>query len=803
MQPQQDTVSSSQQSPENVDDQETHKSVKKRPLHISSSSDTESDASHLITKHPKKKTKVSSRRLAKLEMPWAADYKKQIACKLCNSLWPSKRSVWNHIRSHEFLKSKFINIFNRQCLIKLEKIDGKPNFTGFNNSVVHSSSKIITTGHNSYFYTVYLKETENSNDSANHLDGVEPENLSNNALNQNSTDDEFIISRPKHRKARIISRSSNETVVIESNKVLSDTEVDSKINTHESIDGRLSNDQCINIADSSESESEEKLDSNHKSKQPMAAKLGDYKIIQGIISMCVNAYHKKYESTDVDLYTNNMQNKKNDRSQVNSESQLKHKVLSIGRKIINKQGFNCTGLLRYMEHKNLEIIWLSKISYSRDTNYIRILTKLRGNDTTDDNHGWVNVSDVGAPEPYNRVLVTNSSVHGIAAPIETSSVANSSKSQLVKDTSELTNIATSQIEQVKEQFKLDNTMPAVLYLDSNATSSDPKKLLNSNPVANPKQLPKKLGLGNESRTHKTAAQQSTSTFHINNNENFVMPFITSTTSLASIQTNAGQNKDVSQNDNNNSLNASVIVTTKETPAPRIKVKPVSELMSERTLNSLMKEQSEHVSCDSNLLTSQIIENVWSQPVSLFVPNVAPQMHVGGQPIQISQMPLITSAYQVIEPPPTTSNNKEDFVVLDTNEFPNKRTECPFQYLKDLLLMHNLVLLDPCDELSREFVCLIKFKVLFKQEAHKDKPVVLCLAIFNFRNTFCLKVRDRFNAQISMNKISANWQWEILQIYRGDVVNKVLENAQKISTETFDYTKNFFSVLKSIAIKKNF
>ncbi|XP_021183251.3 uncharacterized protein LOC110371346 [Helicoverpa armigera] len=781
LQPQQDTVSSSQ-APGHANDSTKKKPKRKRT--ISSSSDEESEKLSHTTKSKKKKHVLPHK--TKIPMPWKMDYKKWVMCKLCNTSWPSSQSMSSHMRCHTLLKEKYRNIFNRQCTVKMKKIDNQLNLTGLANMVVYNSNRIIEPG-SPYSYVIYSKGDPDVNNFSNESEPI----IKDSVESKESSDDDEIILNPASRKRRFISRSSIDTVVIESNsnRVLSDCEDDSRASTPNDNEGPSCNDQCISIDDSSDNESDSNLHNSKNSKQPMEAKLGDYKIVQGIISMCVNSYHKKNETANVDmLHTNGSYNKKNE-TQTNTESQLKHKVLSIGRKIINKQGFNCTGLLRYLEHKNLEIVWIAKpqSSSSKDTNYIRILTKLRDPKNKDENAGWTKISEtcesMSVPTSRKSAHDPNESLTTVETnqyPVIDTSTSKEAASAVANHN---TNLPDKDI-----QAKLD-AIPAALYsIDSKASCSDLKKLLNANPVANPKQLPKKLGPGNESRSNKTNSKPHSSSIS-NDVDNYCMPIITSTTSLAVVP-----NKDQEQ---------SGLQKSTDTPAPRIKVKPASELMSERTLNCLMKEQSPPVT--STMMVSQI-DNVWphNHSVNVFVPNMGPSLHVTSQPLPIVEMPAHNtgspSLYQVI-PTSTQSNSNDDYVILDSTDLPNTKTDSPFRYFKDLLQMHSLILWDSCQLLPKEFISIIKFKVVFKQDHKKEEPVMLCLSFLCLKNSFCLKFKDRNQHSLDINNISANWQWELLQIYRGDVSKKVLQNARKFGKETYDYTYNFFCLLNSIKCHK--
>lgn len=771
-------MSSSQPASDNIETIKKPKGKVRRTIDSSDSEDTSKPV------HTKKKTKVL-KKVTKWD-PKPGGFKKVCVCSICKSEWPSvKRFLGHRNRIHTNLRKEHASIFKKNCSVVLNRVDSKPNITGENNTVVHDLNKIIEHCNTSY----YFKYSKNDKDRLLSESGGS-DKLSKKHVDPESTDtDQEICVKPKRRKRQVLSRSSNDTVVIESNgNKMAESEgeeVDTKpvIRKESTVAEPLAeqNDEtpCINIDDSSDSEEERnKIEAAQKSKQPLEAKLSDFKIIHGIITMCVSAHHRKNETAD-----------KPDK-QASTESHLKHKVLSFGRKIINRQGFNWTGFLRYLEHKNLEIIWATKAlpnTNSKESNYIRIMTKLRGSDCDEDNQGWEPVQVVVPEEP---VPMPDTSL-SICRPMP-AITQNVNNTQAPMDT-------------------------AILLICS---PPDPKnKLLNANPVANPKQLPRKVVQSNDLRLSKPITEVS-ATF-LNNEENDAsMPIITSTTSLAVPSTKENQG------DNTPPVTSTTapLVTATETPAPRIKVKPVTELMSERILNSLRNEQQSEPS--GNLLkqneavltqesSNNIVlnQNVW---VPQSVPNMylsnMPQLTVSGvsgQPIQLVPLSCLnvspSQPYQsgTTTTAPTTSknsNSKEEYVLLNTVELPNTKSNSPFNYLKKLLQMHNLTLLDPQDTLPREFVCLIKFKVQFKQEPI-DEPVVLCLSLYCYKNEFCFTVKDRFQRNINIDKVSPNWQWEILNVFRGDLVDKLLQNSQKHSQETHDSTNKFLCLLKSIYITK--
>lgn len=346
-------------------------------------------------------------------------------------------------------------------------------------------------------------------------------------------------------------------------------------------------------------------------------------------------------------------------------------------------------------------------------------------------------------------------------------------------------MAESNIESTLAESVLSNNV-------SYSSTQSKNKLLNKSPVANPKQLPKKMHIietkSNDNSKMLTTTQNKDPAvcFEItedNRNENTFMPIMTSVTSLAF---------NYHKNSNNNETadtNATKVNT--DSPIGRIKVKPVSELMSERVLNNIKEQTSASTAHEpqNNIAVYQV-------PVE-YIPST--QILSPVVPIQTLPVPN-TSNNNALTTSKTPSKNA-DCVILDTVELPNTRTDAPFKYLQNLLQIHNIILLDTKEILETNFKCLIKFKVKYKQES-KDQPVILCLSLFCYNNSFCIKVNDRNQENIDMGEISANWQWEIIKIFTGETVNKLLQNAEKISKEVFDYTKSFCCLLKSINVIKN-
>ncbi|CAH1643484.1 unnamed protein product [Spodoptera littoralis] len=720
LQHQQDTVSSSQQASDDTDTLKK-KHSKKRVLNSSSSDDSELESSYTALTRIKRK---SSKSVPRSVAPWELPYKKSMSCHLCTSVWLNKNSYTNHMRSHSHLVKKYKNILKRQCKINLVKIDGKPNLTGLADMVVHNESKIVAPG-NSYFCTIYSKENPSCS-SGEHIVQQKYED------GGSCSDDEDIVCKPTKRKKRFISRSSNETVVIasNSNKILSDLEEDSSTQFNNHDTPLIHNSQCINIDDSSDSELPNE-ENTQKVKQPIVARESDFQTIQDMISACVSSYtSKKNESSEIDSKINKKKGKKKDGAC--HIALLNHKVLSIGRKIVSKQGINCIRILRYLEYKDLDIVWLPN---NASTHYIHISMTKSDALANDKESMWKSIPEtVMLPESLPAKV-----------PIA--------------------------------------SLPATLYLDNKSSNLDSKKILNAHPVANPKQLPRKLGPASESRAQLSRTFEEPA---------FCMPIIASTTSLAEVSTDQ-QNQEA----NGKTSATSGVSVEMTTLAPRIKVKPVSELMSQETLDSLKQKQNMPAT-NSIMLTNQI-DNVWVQnkPANVFLPNVLVQPQVDSPNMQVIQMPILTldSTNSVT----VSEDDSLDYVILDTADLPNTKTKSPMSYLKSLLQIHNIVLLNTEEAITKDFITLIKFKALFKQ--NKTTPILLCLSLYCCKNTFSIQVRDRYQLAIDMFQMSANWQWEILQVYCGEVTVKALESARKHGQEVYDYTNHFYCLLKSINYRK--
>jgi hypothetical protein len=321
-----------------------------------------------------------------------------------------------------------------------------------------------------------------------------------------------------------------------------------------------------------------------------------------------------------------------------------------------------------------------------------------------------------------------------------------------------------------------------------------KKLLNETPVANPKQLPKKTNVHETSSNSDTDKLNNMSPILVQvvteskDSSNLFMPVITSTTSLANISEAILDGSTTGTVLTAPTKGPTDIAKVSESAGPRIKVKPVSELMN--PVNILKPNESLNIWNTGSVEGDRILPNANGFAGHLVIEGLAkPQIQTLPAPNYSTALPTFLSQEAV-------NNNSTESIILDTVEFPNTKTQSPFNYFKMLLALHNISLLEPNAPILRDYVCLLKIKVHFKQES-KAKAVVLCLSVFCLQEAFCICIKDTNQIDIQMTKISANWQWEIMKIFQGDVSNKILQNAEKAGPDIYTKAKTFLCLLKSI------
>ncbi|KPI93308.1 hypothetical protein RR46_10568 [Papilio xuthus] len=721
-------------------------------------------------------------------------YKKWFICRFCNHQCSSKSKIIRHINKHSSMKQKYINLIKRDCYVKLEKLDNKPNICKSKKYVVHSPDRITHSAHN--FYYIIIKAKENTH---NRSDGESTPELKDVPKSDDSDDNKIPMScKNRRRKNRIL---SNDTIVIGNDdldtSMLDDTqEAPATPNLTE-----ISGNECIKIDDSdTDSFKSSEILTNSSTTSSSSVKNNECKTINNIISLCFKRHLKRLESNDTDdepgLTTETHTAK--------LDSQIKHKVLSIGKKMINNSAFSCTGILRYLEHQNLEIVWTPKISNTsnKKSDCVRIMMKLKNRDENDGESGWKvleNPNIDGQPKGIDDNAIENEAIPKTVYTCNNKSDQNNIGS-IQDDSTE--NEAETAVNIAREKDRLL------------------KKLLNENPVPNPKKLTKKIHLASLSinKKKRTKSKENKSVpieMPIIETDDMVMPVITSTVSLATVGDAEKKQRKRSgiptvpisliaePISSSSTIQSKDRMNPEQEPVanfPRIKVKPASQLMSNPALNMAKQYISQ-----TNMFTQS--QNV----------NMAYQNNFNDVNMNMAPIPILDNAtgYQtntftralfggnsVSNMPMSCEKNAREIVVMHSVDLPNTRTNSPFDYLKRLLQIHNIYLLSPTEvtpDIIRDFICLLKFKLVFQQES--ASPVALCLALFNLREKFFIKVKGINDLDIDICRLSPNWQWEILKVYSGEVVSKMLENAEKISPEVLMNTRNFVCYLKSIEFSK--
>lgn len=793
VEPEQETVSSTQQ----FTSDERDKRGSKVATFYDASSDKSSETENSLSK--KIKNKKLYKRRKKVPDSAETNFDKSYICRFCDRCCKTKREIVKHIKTHPSLLSTYRKFIERGCSVTLNRTDNKPNLCNSERIVVHDCDRFLNSEDN-FYYTVYRPKPLDAYD-VTESSPIEIESLSNTDKTTLSSDSEPVRAQNRRKRRRLISGSSNETVVVEKNNVSDKLNI--KLTSDADMALGLSNvletndDECINIDDSSDTascKSSSDTKNNPETNNLMSSRQDDLKTIQKIISVCFNKYYTRLKSVESDDKTKN--------STRQMDSSLKHKVLSFGRKIINSPGVSCVGILRYLEHQNLEIVWIPRLPNSnKKSDPVQIMMKLKSpvkNDARD--YGWIVLHD---PDTQTNIIDDKTQTESPT----TASFANIFISN--KEKSDGGKISEGELE------------PAVLLSHNTTSDKDTllKKLLNTSPVLNPKHLHPKKASASEFQEICSTGKNSTPEIYLRpvlpDSGNTVtsdgishMPKIISTRSLAQ------DSKKQGNEDNNNifvSPSASVsnqnadMIDVKSSNdsesmnenteqgliknASWIKVKPVSELMSNRALNKI----------NSSLLQQNDIAIIQNQSTKIsnqkvFVSNDSvPQSH--NAIVTPSDIHMSTEKNNFA----STENSHREYVVMDSVDLPCTKTDSPFKYLKDLLQIHNITLLDTTEIVSQDFISLLKFKLQFEQE--NNLPVSLGLELFCSKRRFCLKVRDVNNKDIDITLLSANWQWKILKIYTGDVVgNQLLQNARNRSV--YEFANVFLCLLKGIKFQKS-
>ncbi|XP_063538992.1 uncharacterized protein LOC134748177 [Cydia strobilella] len=688
------------------------------------------DGAAKVVHHDSKKKKKSS---------WKKAFNKHFVCTICRKSFLTEESIKKHSPTHERFINKHEKVFKKYLTVRLNKIDKKKNKTGGLQNVVINKNKIIERGNSQYHYSFYLKKdfevgrTDTVDRLKNGTD--ENENVAAKRLRVSSdSSDDQIIKGKKRKTGRLESISSTQTVILEENNDPTNAaNMDDQSNTNET---EIVNPDYINLDDTSSDCPKNNTELEKKRIMPrrrqVTAGVDDYKAIQNIVTMCHKNYIKKVQADTDGLNKSTF-----------SESSLKHKVLSLGRKVLNKQGFVSTGLLRYMEHKDLDITWTPTTNdmQQKGANFVRIMTKLKTReDKENDDACWKNLHDIS--------FCRDSGVEAVLATVP--DVRSDDQASL-------------QSAQTEED-------PSFAGAPSESNDSNYRnKLLNKSPVANPRQLPKKNNIYETKLVVATDDATMMPSNLISNDledaqvddDNTRLPIITSTTSL-SVNVSEREKQEV---------------PVLEKPTPRIKVKPASELMTARALNN--QETAKDIWA-FNTIQSSLPHHLTNTAVSVHSP--------------------MTNSHSAV-----ASNNHTDelrqpaCIILDSLQLPNTKTLAPFQYFRKVLLIHSLQLLELNEDLPEHFNCLIKFRLKLKQDT--KRPIEVVLSLHCSKKDFCFSFKDTNSKKFDPNQLSAFWQWELLKVYKTDVTDKILENAMKIGKEVHKNTNIFLTLLESINLIK--
>ncbi|XP_050354586.1 uncharacterized protein LOC126776275 isoform X2 [Nymphalis io] len=793
---QQDTVSSTQQVDSECNTQISKTIQKDNKIFVSTCRNSSLDREP--AKDNRKLLGVNKNVAKRSNSVWKNDYEKNFVCRFCAKSLKNKKSIVHHLKQCHLLRN-YSNVI-RRCVITMNKIDSIPNLTFSNENVVHGTDKIINSQLKNY-YILYTKK----------INVVK-------SISSDSSDEDFSIPRKKRKRLRLFSRSSNETLVIENNNtspsfVKSDRkdEKQKDTNSNEKELTDVSDIELINIDDSDSASTASRTTLNKaepiQDETPQESTIENDKVIQNIVNMCYNKYLKRLNTSG-----------KNSKDTENDESFLQRKLLSMGRKVIHKKGLISTGLIRYMEHKDLNVDWIPKCTAN-----VTIKTTLKDNSNNESNElNWKCIKDVDntyTDKDFVDIFETMDKVRNVEQSSQIKDVreiennvtldlkdgVHLSKQSNYDDSAKVTNSSLALVVPYDKNIyerKVENSVLFIRTTPETEKQTILKKLLNENPVANPKKLPKKATpvelftlLTNSSSTSKT---DTSSNSEISNNmSGGHMPIITSTMSLATL--NEDEKNKESVNKPESETNKSYLAL------PRIKVKSVADLMPENTVpKSFIGPSNSWTSCLYNDDQNGRVQNKNTRMAYNVTNNEASYMNINSQcpnTNSYSQYDLNKSTDKGTLVPNSNESpgNKEQYVIMHTVELPHTKTKSPFRYLQQLLQIHNIVLLSNADIVSSNMSCLIKFKLVFHQES--SVAVTLCLSFYCKQNTFCIRVMDINSKLIDIVKLSAYWQWEILKEFKGNVVPRLYENASKISQDILQQTYHFVRFLNSIEFSK--
>lgn len=733
---------------------------------------------------------------------WRKNYSKQFVCKFCSLSLRHKTNIILHGEKCTLMK-KYSNML-KWCWVNLQNFYFKPNLTDSKENVVWEKNKIINSKNPNYYILYSLKTPRKSV--------------------SESSDENFTSNKKKRKRQRLMSVSSNETLVIDGNS--------NKENSKNNCTGE-SDIECVTLDDSDTASTLSTLITKHDNSEINAENVknqANEKMINNIVSICYNKYLKR-------LNVN-----KNVKNYGNHDSFLQRKLLSMGRKIIHKEGFNPTGLLRYMEQKDLDVVWIEKT----ETN-VSVRTTFKENKGDELADIWKSLNNIGnndknkdfidnfeklstsEADSTNINLVFTNEVNtqdgqnvtsgGIVLQQNVLFPSDNDSSPLIFSSHNFKNIKspTGTYSKNNENLlrcmydkKIENN---ILYLRAPKESENntmSHKILNASPVPNPKKLSARnlqeclpaVDTTDPYNDDEILRDKEVPASVTSEKESLHMPIITSTVSLA-----PNFNNQITSNQEQcpSSSETDTAPKVPEQTLPRIKVKPVSELMGEvpthpKGIPTMASVWAGNLNENQNVYLQNILPNIQLQSVPLYMSMVQPVNSVSAYPqIQAVQLNnIIQGSSQSVQRSRQEVDNRE-YILMHTVELPQKKTHSPLQYVKDLLNIHKFELLNNAEASTLSMTCIVKFKLVFEQG---DKaPVTLCVLLLCDKNTFCIQAKDVNSKLLDVNNFSAYWQWEILKGFRGDVVQVMLQNAKKSSQEMFDRIKYFVSLLSTIVVSQ--
>ncbi|GBP21336.1 hypothetical protein EVAR_11934_1 [Eumeta japonica] len=652
-----------------------------------------------------------------------------------------------------------------------------------------------------------------------------------------SSDEEYTGKSILRKRIRLVSPSSpiSSSMGAEESKHFDINHI-SDIDTKKDINLITKSDDiaCINIDDTSTDASEKYsaasgetanaqiLENDKSINQKNKLKItSDYKTITSIISVSYNKHLKKMETANS---SKEQQDKKKD---AQNDKLLNRKLLSIGRKVMSKAGLVSMSLLKHLQQKDLKIAWVAK-RYSggvkhayplgKEADYIRIQTKIQSveeNNLTgfqifnisNDDFEYNNI----LPVPILNISDPNNMLKRFSLPVDTVPNLTCKRDPILGPIIEADAQSPNMSQPRPEEVIQSTSIVKSLETQENCTVLT--QLLNANPVANPKQVPKKKTSleFNSEKTVTDKVQISKTIDHdyeaficLDSDEEqatteprLMMPIITSTTSLVDngqVKVNE-QSKPNIVSERKNETVIKTVVTQNNKSIPRIKCKPVSELMATNT----------HKNLQPNMVFIQDpVNQQQTQTFPALTVTLTPNAMVN-MPFQMSSsmndnVPVLlqNKSTETANQSKTTNANRSVTFLMHCPTLPNTLTTSPFLYIRQLMSYHKINFMEVNKKLNKEFICLIKFKLSVRQEV---RSILLYLSLHGHGRDFCLKVRDKNNECINVETRPAFWEWEVLKAFQDDTVtSKTLDCVERFDSEFYKVTKLFLGLLKTVECK---